>query len=194
MQIDRYRNSYQFINSKKEIYVNAFMMDEIANRLERYLIRSDRFGMMESIELRVPYLINPIVKLAINTPFNKKVALKLNFNSKSFFSNKSILKNVAKKIGLPEKIINRRKMGTIIGKTNFENEIKVFRNLSFSNVSSFLKIKETKFKESILISKSEDEVRRQIWNFIALEFLIDQFIMGNSYLNQQEKIKHIINN
>ena len=85
-------------------------------------------------------------------------------------------------------------MGTIIGKTNFENEIKVFRNLSFSNVSSFLKIKETKFKESILISKSEDEVRRQIWNFIALEFLIDQFIMGNSYLNQQEKIKHIINN
>jgi len=113
---------------------------------------------LSSLDHRVPYLINPIVKLAINTPFNKKVAFNLNFNSKSFFSNKSILKNVAKKIGLPKKIINRRKIGTIIGKTNFENEIKVFRNLSFSNVSSFLKIKETKFKESILISKLESEV------------------------------------
>ncbi len=194
IMIDRYRNSYQFINSRKEIFVNAYMMDEIANRLERYLIRADRFGMMESIELRVPYLINSIVKLAMNTPFNKKVALKFNFNSKSFFSNKIILKNVAKKVGLPKKIINRRKIGTIISKKNFENEIKVFKNLSFSNVCSFLKINENKFKESILITKSKSEVQRQIWNFLALEFLIDQFITGNSYINQQEKIKQILHN
>mgnify|MGYP006113545923 CR=1 FL=1 len=41
---------------------------------------------LSSLDHRVPYLINPIVKLAINTPFNKKVAFNLNFNSKSFFS------------------------------------------------------------------------------------------------------------
>ncbi len=44
--IKNYREAYSFLNSKKEINSNAFLLDEIANRLERFLIRADRFGMM----------------------------------------------------------------------------------------------------------------------------------------------------
>ena len=193
LDINKYRNAYHFINSKKEIYSNSFMMDEVSNRLERFLIRSDRFGMMESIELRIPFLTNSIVKLAVNTPYHKKTKFQVNWKSKSFFSNKTILKNVAQRVGIPKDIINRRKVGTIISENNLKNEIKLFKTIPLSNVSSFLNINENTLKESVLVSKAKAEVQKQIWNFIALEFLIDQFVNGNSYFKQEEKIRQLLN-
>ena len=77
-----FREAYSFLNSKKEIYSNAFLLDEIANRLERFLIRADRFGMMESIELRIPYLTIPIVELALNTPYSKKTSFRPSLKDK----------------------------------------------------------------------------------------------------------------
>ena len=67
-----------------------------------------------------------------------------------------------------------------------------FKNISLSNASLFLKINQNTLKNSILISKSKWEVRRQVWNFLALEFLIDQFVNRNDYSIQQQKIKSII--
>ena len=89
-QINKYRNAYNFLDSKKEINSNAFMLDEIANRLERFLIRADRFGMMESIELRVPYLTKSMVKLSINTPYSKKTSIKHRLSNRSIFANNVI--------------------------------------------------------------------------------------------------------
>ena len=129
-QINKYRNAYNFLDSKKEINSNAFMLDEIANRLERFLIRADRFGMMESIELRVPYLTKSMVKLALNTPYSKKTSFRPSLINRTMFSNKVILKRVAKSMGIPKSIVKRAKVGTAISEINFKNELKVFKNIS----------------------------------------------------------------
>ena len=188
-QINKYRNAYNFLDSKKEINSNAFMLDEIANRLERFLIRADRFGMMESIELRVPYLPKSMVILALNTPYSKKTSFKPSLSNRTMFSNKVILKRVAKSMGIPKKIVKRAKVGTAISEINFKNELKVFKNISLKNASDFLKINQKSLKKSILLSKSKWELRRQIWNFLALDFLIDQFVVGNPNDIQKQKIQ-----
>ena len=119
-QINKYRNAYNFLDSKKEINSNAFMLDEIANRLERFLIRADRFGMMESIELRVPYLTKSMVKLALNTPYSKKTSFRPSLINRTMFSNKVILKRVAKSMGIPKSIVKRAKVGTAISEINLK--------------------------------------------------------------------------
>ena len=58
--------SYSFISSSLERNSNSFLLDEITSRLPRFLLRNDRFSMMESIELRVPYLDQKIVSFAVN--------------------------------------------------------------------------------------------------------------------------------
>lgn len=52
---------------------------------------------------------------------------------------------------------------------------------------------EKSLKNSILLSKSKWELRRQIWNFLALEFLIDQFVVGNTNDKQKQKIQSALN-
>jgi asparagine synthetase B (glutamine-hydrolysing) len=49
-----------------------------------------------------------------------------------------------------------------------------------------------RFNTTVLVSKTKEEVQKQVWNFIALEFLIDQFINGNSYLKQEENIRQLL--
>jgi len=192
-QINNYRESYGFLNSKNEIASNAFMLDEIANRLERFLIRADRFGMMESIELRIPFLTIPLVKLAINTPYYKKTRFKPSLGSKTLFSNKIILKKIAESKNIPRSIINRKKIGTLISNVNFENELYCFKHISLKNVSEFLMIGETDIKESILLSNNKWELRRQIWNFLSLEFMIEIFINDTHYTVLEERIMSLVN-
>ena len=67
-------NSFDFIKSKREQIMMAFTIDEIKNRLPRYLHRSDSYGMMNSVEMRAPFLDLDFVKLAINTPTKFKIS------------------------------------------------------------------------------------------------------------------------
>ena len=46
----------------------AFSVNELSKRLPRYLHRSDSYGMMNSVEMRAPFLDLEFVKLALNTP------------------------------------------------------------------------------------------------------------------------------
>ena len=188
-QISNYREAYSFLSSKKEINSNAFLLDEIKNRLERFLIRADRFGMMESIELRLPYLTLPILELALNTPYYKKTSFKPSLKNKSLYSNKTILKRIAKSKGIPKNIIERRKIGTLISEINFKNELKCFENISLLNAGSFLKVNSSELKECVLLAPSKWELRRQIWNILSLEFLIDMFINGFHYTELEENIR-----
>ena len=61
-------NNFHFIKSQKEKFLMAFSVNELAKRLPRYLHRSDRYGMMNSVEMRSPYLDLDFVSLALNTP------------------------------------------------------------------------------------------------------------------------------
>ena len=155
-QINKYRNAYNFLDSKKEINSNAFMLDEIANRLERFLIRADRFGMMESIELRVPYLTKSMVKLALNTPYSKKTSFRPSLINRTMFSNKVILKRVAKSMGIPKSIVKRAKVGTAISEINFKNDLSNFEQL----MSSTPQDEDQKIKDIKAIYESTDVRRR----------------------------------
>ena len=61
-------DTYSFIKNTSEREVRAYILDEIYYSLQRFMIRSDRFGMAESVEIRTPFLHPNILKLTVNTP------------------------------------------------------------------------------------------------------------------------------
>ena len=73
----------------------------ITSDVERFLFRSDRIGMNNSIELRSPFLSNDIVKFSFSIPSNYKIRKNIP---------KYIFKKSLEEI-LPEDILYRRKKG-----------------------------------------------------------------------------------
>ncbi len=65
--------SYDFISDPTEKAMCAYLLDEFSYKLERFMIRGDRYGMMSSVELRNPFLYSPLVNLAVNTPIKYKL-------------------------------------------------------------------------------------------------------------------------
>jgi asparagine synthase (glutamine-hydrolysing) len=185
-------NAYNFIQNKVERDCNAFLLDEINSRLERFLIRNDRFGMMESVEIRVPYLTIPLVKIAVNTPYYLKCKFLPSIKSRSLYSNKYILKKIAKIFDVPESIIKRFKIGTPSGAINNQNNKKIFQNWSLKNSAEFLSTDQNCLKTSIDNLSSEIEKDKQIWNLLSLEILIREFIIGDSYEQIIQEFKNII--
>lgn len=63
-----------------------------------YTFGFNRLAIQDSSEKSMQPMVdiykNSIVKLAVNTPYHKKTKFQVNWKSKSFFSNKTILKNV----------------------------------------------------------------------------------------------------
>jgi asparagine synthase (glutamine-hydrolysing) len=186
--------AYSFIKNKVERDSNAFLLDEISSRLERFLIRNDRFGMMESVEIRVPYLTIPVVKIAVNTPYYLKCKFLPSIKSRSLYSNKHILKKIAKIFDVPKSIIKRPKIGTPSGSINNFNNKKIFENWNLKNSAKFLSTNQNVLKTSINNLSSEIEKDKQIWNLLSLEILIREFIIGDSYEQIVQEFKNIIIN
>lgn len=185
-------DAYSFIKNKVERDSNAFLLDEISSRLERFLIRNDRFGMMESVEIRVPFLSLPVVKIAVNTPYFKKSKFLPSIRSKSLYSNKHILKKIAKKINVPKSIIKRPKIGTPSGSVNNKNNKKIFENWNLEHAAKFLSTDQQSLKISLNNLFSETEKDKQIWNLLTLEILIREFIIGQSYKQIVKEFKKIL--
>lgn len=188
------KSAYNFIENTVERDSNAFLLDEISSRLERFLIRNDRYGMMESVEIRVPFLTIPLVKIAVNTPYYLKCKFLPSIKSRNLFSTKHVLKEVAKKIDVPKSIIKRHKIGTPSGSVNNYNNKKIFDNWSLDNSAKFLSIDQSLLKKSVDSLTSELEKDKQIWNLLSLEILIREFIIGDSYKKIESEFKEIIFN
>jgi asparagine synthetase B (glutamine-hydrolysing) len=110
------------------------------------MLRADRFSMINSIELRLPFLRREIVGFALNTPFNKKIKFGINLRSKRMFETKSLLRLLAKKSGIPKNIIRQRKIGTNF--SNSETILKLFANWNFSKLNEQLGIDVNQKKDS----------------------------------------------
>ena len=95
-------------NLKPNHLENAFLNYTLNNRLHIYTHRADRIGMSKNVEIRTPFLYEDIINLSLNTDFDYKIKQNLFFPA----NNKYILKKLAKKIGVPDQIINRPKVGT----------------------------------------------------------------------------------
>lgn len=87
----------------------SFQLYYMRNFLQPLLHRLDRMLMNPSVEGRVPFLENELMKFALNLPVNKKV---------SGLSGKHLLKQVALRY-LPPNIVNRTKKGFTVPFANY---------------------------------------------------------------------------
>lgn len=135
---DEFCKSNDYYSFEKDAAVraaNALLFDEVAYWIERFMLRADRFSMFNSIELRLPFVRKDLVQLALNIPFNKKIKLKLTWKSKRFYETKTLLRGLAKTLGIPRAIFSQRKVGTNFT-TSSEIE-KLFSNWNFSDLEDY---------------------------------------------------------
>lgn len=79
----------------------AFFLDTVINLADLYLVKTDRASMMNSLELRAPFLDLELAKYSCSINANLKIKL---------FRNKYLLKKLAASL-LPRDVVYRKKMG-----------------------------------------------------------------------------------
>ena len=130
--------AFDFLQGATERDTAAYMLDEVGYRRQRYFIRADRVGMMESIELRQPYLHLPLLRLAVNTPIKWRIGRSIISRKpklSGLFNGKKIVREVAKSYDVPKNIIYRKKTGTPFDGRG--QVIDLLKTTSLTNVSDF---------------------------------------------------------
>ena len=94
-------DAYHFVKNKRDREVCAFMLGICQEYLQPILLRADKMGMKNSVEIRSPFLDLGVVEFALNLPPNRKFQL---------MNGKHIVKKVAERY-LPKEIIYRKKVG-----------------------------------------------------------------------------------
>lgn len=165
-------NTYDFVSNKTDHHVAAHILDELSYRLQRFMIRSDRFGMMESVEIRTPLLNSAVVRLAVNTPLKWKIRRKLSGG----FERKYLLKKLAVRMGVPRHISFRKKM--ITPHNSAPQMLGILSKWKLTNLAEFLKIDAMTLKKIALESYDRDLSRIQ-YCFLSMEILIRLFVLGD---------------
>jgi len=97
----RFSQALAFLDNSLEKETLTYILKDVSYHLSSILRRTDRMAMGVGLEMRVPYLDNRLLDLAVNLPLKYKVTL---------FDTKPLLKSVAKRY-LPRSIVNRSKAG-----------------------------------------------------------------------------------
>ena len=178
--------NYNFVQNQNERYFQAYMFDEFNFRFQRYLTRADRYSMMSSIELRNPLLHSSIIKFALNLPLEFKIKKKFHLGN---YSQKYILRKVAKLNGVPKSIIERYKQGTPVRmKSNYLD--KIINAQNFFGLSNILKLPEDTIKYSLLNTHSNN-TRIKI-SFLSTEYIYKMFIERKSHLELKDDIYRVL--
>ncbi len=93
--------------------VNAECLKGLAQLWERDLYRDDLITMANTIELRLPFLDDDLIKYALSIPAKEKI---------DHMQNKIILREFAKEIGIPEQFAERKKIAAQYG-SNFDKAL-----------------------------------------------------------------------
>ncbi len=185
-EFDECLNSYSFINNENERNYHSIILDDLSTRFQRFLNRSDSYGMQNSVEVRLPYLGKEFVNLCLNTPIKRKI-------EHNFFSleKKSLLKKLAKNLNIPQKIIYRKKSGTDFLKKNFYKKLILKEDFKF--LSDMFKLSPTKLKEALLDNNFQF-FSRELFSFLSAENLFKMYIDKATPEDLTEKYKQIIRN
>lgn len=95
------RSAYGFVHDADHGAVLAHMLTNVEGHLDTILWRTDRLGMMASVENRVPMLANDLIRFGVNLPVRDKIRRD---------RTKWLLKQVALRY-LPRQVITRPKAG-----------------------------------------------------------------------------------
>ncbi len=182
------RDAYSFLENDLKQSVNGFLLDELTSRLERFMVRSDRVGMSESIELRLPFLTKKMAQLAVNLPFEKKSFLSPSLSRRTLFWDKAPVRDYAKNLGVTPSIIQRAKIGTPSGQAEFDNLIHTFRILGCANVASLFNIYPDTIYRYIEGVQNEALLYRLVWNFLSMEIFIRLFFENISPYTIEDEI------
>ena len=168
------------------------MLDDIRDKLQRFLLRSDRVGMSNSIELRLPFLTKELVGLALNIPFNRKSKTSISYKRRRLFYDKAPLRKIAKNLGINNEIISRVKMGTPTGLQDENNIFNLSKKMSFKNISEIYDIKE-KTIMSILNEVTYSPIKYRLhWTFISLEIYLKMFMLNVSPQEIEAEFKSLL--
>lgn len=187
-------DNYSFLPDAAEQQTQAFLLDEVSYRLQRFLLRADRFGMMESIELRLPFLDHRIVKLALNTPLNYKMKFrpfvrKLPARIK-FVEEKFLLRRLAKHFDVPKRILDRVKIGTPIKQRHHVK--KLLEKWDYKFVPEFFSVSAPHLKQMLGSLRDETGSARFGWSVLSAEILYSLFIENKTHEQLSEKMRRTL--
>tara|TARA_B100000768_G_C11274773_1_gene375340 strand:+ start:804 stop:2714 length:1911 start_codon:yes stop_codon:yes gene_type:complete len=165
-------DAYSFLKDDYEVKTNAFLLDEVKSRLERFLIRSDRIGMANSIELRTPFLSKEIVGLALNIPIAKRSIFAPSVKRRRLFNSKYQLKTLANRLNINAGIVSRAKVGTPTGSVDDANLLTIGSRIKFSNIGNSFDINSADISRFLSNIKFTPMALRANWSFVSMEILI----------------------
>ena len=183
--------TYKFEKNKALSLTSGLMLDEIIFFLKRFLIRSDIYGMRNGVEIRIPFLDKRNIQYCLNTPPNQKIKFEFKMNKKVLptFRGKQHLKEIARMINLPKKIIDKNKTGTSL---NLKNSLfKIFPLFSYKNYSDHFSCAEQDLKNSIDFKKPF--AWYNIYNIFCTEIFLRIYKEKIHYKSIQEEIRSLLN-
>ncbi len=92
---------YAFIQNRVERNTQAYLLNDLNEYIQPLLLRADKMGMKQSVEMRSPFLDLEIIEFALNLPLKYKLSMR---------KGKKIVKSVAQRY-LPVEITERKKAG-----------------------------------------------------------------------------------
>jgi asparagine synthase (glutamine-hydrolysing) len=180
---NRANEAYGFIDNEVEkaaLVHGSFYQKAHLNSL---LQRNDRMGMMHSLESRIPFLENEMVKFAVNLPlkFKHPESWMSILRGNPLTRNKTVVRESARQL-LPDNIIKRKKLGFPITPETYMNLNPGFYTDGF--IENTLNITH-KDMLRVLGSVSSDVS----WNLFSTELFGKIFFMNED----KDKLKAIVN-
>lgn len=185
-------SAYSFLKSDFDKNMQSFLLHYFQTNIKRFLFRSDISGMQNSVELRIPFLDDNFVKLALNTPFKHKMSYKFfsmfSFDTKFFLNNKIILGKLAKlKGGIDNSVIYRKKTGIPM---NYLYAKHILEKINTSNLRDLLKLSKLEFLKLL----EHNNHNHLVWSFLQTEFFLRVFLNNEKYEKISDEIQSTLYN
>lgn len=176
-------NAYSFITNGPERRAKARSLHYMHTHLNSLLMRNDRMGMMHSLESRIPFLENEILRFALNLPMKHLFPHRLHHLVKTnpLTRNKSVVRNAARDL-LPPEIVYRKKQGFMVTPLEYIRPHPGFYRDGF--LVSLLGHSEADLNHTLETLPAERQ-----WNFFATEVFGRLFFMGEAIASLEEQVQ-----
>jgi asparagine synthase (glutamine-hydrolysing) len=162
--LDQIPNEHNALNQMLHLEIKSFLPCHNLNY-------TDKMGMAESVEIRVPFLDKELVKLAASIPPELKM---------KGLTTKYLLKKVAEKY-LPKEIIYRSKTGFGGPIRTWMQEDKNFQNAVWKRLSNLPIVAKNTYKQDAIKTLFEDTIQKKkdgsytLLSLLAIESWLRQF-------------------